>query len=1252
DNGCLSDTLFRPIEVITDPAAPVIRCGIASLTSVEFVWDSVPGAIGYTVSIDGGPATTQTDTSFLVDGLNQGDLVSIEVTSIGNVFCGNGSAGTQTCEAGSCPTIIVTGMADQDFCTGAINNVVTLTATQVGGTGAGVFTFTGPGVSDNAGVFTFDADAAGPGNHQINVLYDENTCTGVDSFLMNVTETPASNFALNGVENPINVCSGDDFLAAYTGPLTAADGATYTWDFAGATVTPLAAFENYTLSFPTAGTFTVSLQVILNGCPSAITLYQVTVDAPLTPPVITCTASDLNSVTFSWDPVPGAEGYELGDGTMLPGSQTSFTLTGLLPGQDTTLMVTAISTDVCGNSTAAISELCSAADCPTLSLDVTGLMDQTCLLVGNETIDLSTVLVTGGTGNGTYTFSGTGVTGSVFDAAAAGGSEAGTVHTITLDYVEEGPCSFSGTFEVTVFERPSVFITEPVATCINDGVQLIVGSTNFVANDDITIDFDGGTVLDDGNPDDNVYLVSWPTPGTKMVTATVVSNISGCVSLPFTRSVTIEAPLEVPVVSCPATAELEAITFSWGAVTGATGYEVTVNPGGTTTVDAATTTFEVTGLSPETAVSISVIALGNGPCGNSTPGLGACETAPCPGGSVQAVTSSADFGLDGNQQAFLLEAALDQGTPSGPFVWSGTGVVDNGDGTYNFDPAGLGSGAYTLTVDYLGEADCTSSDEITINLFDQPNSTITAASNVICAGTNTLVGLTGAVDPDATYTWDFAGAAQADGPLAESYNLSWPVAGDYTVSLTVAANGCSTTSTVMVTVDPPANSGNAVGDNLELCAGATETVDLNTLLTGQAPGGTWMVAPTSPSNVGGVNISSGVFNAGQLSAGDYIFAYEVTSGSCPAASTDVELRLLPPPVADAGLAQRLTCTMGMATLDGTGSETGVGYTYRWFSNDPAIVIMGGDDPTLDVSQPGMYFLEVTNAIGCSSIAEVEVTAETEAPVMEVDVSNISCFSADDGAILVTSVSGGRAPYTFMINGEERGQSTLFAGLMAQEYNLQVTDANGCFSNLILDLTEPEELTVRLNFPGDSTIVGAGEQVTITATVNGGNPVDTLIWMPDSINTGESRNAITFTASETQMITITVVDELGCRATDREMLLVRKDRPVYFPNAFSPNGDNINDIWFIGGDLDEIEFIDNFFIFNRWGEAVYSGGQVDVGTGIAGGDGTQFLPNDPAFGWDGNLNGRPMNPQVLVYTATVHFRDGEVIVYKGDFVLMK
>lgn len=1259
DVTCVGDTVFATIEVVEPLGVPVIGCGVASFTSIEFGWDAIPGAIGYEVSVDGNPVFTQDTTGLIIDGLNQGDFVSITVAAIGNGPCGNGPTSLpQECEAGSCPTISVTPPANQTFCTGGPANVVMLTASQTGGSGTGTYVFTGPGVTETGGVYTFDADLAfdqaGAGSHQIDIVYSETICTGTASFMMTVTETPDSPFMLNGLDEPLTVCEGDDFLIAYSGGLTAADNAGFAWEFAGANVTQLAAFESYSANFAVAGVYEIELTVTLDGCPGETTTQTVTVEAPLGPLVISCSDSDLNSVTFTWNEVDGATGYQLGDGTILPAGTTTFTVNGVLPGQDTTITLTALSDASCGNGTPTTSPPCTADDCPVLSLDASNVTMEICLENGDETVDLSTAVVTGGTGNGTYIFSGPGVTGSIFDVAAAGGNEAGMVHTITVDYTEEGPCSFNGTFFIEVFSRPSAFITEAVPACIDEGVQLIVGSTNFVANQNITIDFDGGTIIPDGDPDDSVYLVSWATPGTKVVTATVISNISGCESLPVMREVIIEAPLEAPVVTCPTNPELESITFSWTVVPGATGYEVTANPGGVTLLDAATTTFTIGGLTPETAASVSVIALGGDPCGNSLPGLGACETAPCPGGSVQAITPSSQICLDGEEEAFLLEAELDMGTPAGPFEWSGSnGVVLDADDNYLFDPAGLPAGDYTLTVTYLGEANCTSTDAITIQLFDQPSSDFSVTNNVVCTDTETTVGLIGTVNADATYVWDFDGAAQSAGANPESYDLSWPTAGTYTVGLTATANGCETFTSLQVTVDPPANSGDVVVNNESLCAGNASDIDLNSFLNGQDEGGIWSVAPGSPGNVGGVNIATGMFNAGQFAAGDYLFAYTVQQGSCPEASSEVSLRLLPPPVAEAGPEQRLTCTMGMAQLDGSASDSGDGFTYRWFTNDPSIIITVGDQPMLDVGQPGTYFLEVTNTIGCSSIDEVIVTAETEAPVMEVDVSNISCFSADDGAILVTSVSGGRAPYTFNLNGEERGASTLFAGLMAQEYNLQVTDANGCFSNLILDLTEPNELTVTLLFPGDSTIVNAGDEVTIVARVNGGNPLDTLMWMPDSLNTGESANAITFIATGTQMISITVVDELGCSATDREMLLVRKDRPVYFPNAFSPNGDNVNDIWFIGGDLDQIDFIDDFFVFDRWGEAVHTGTQLSPnGTPVTTGDGARFLPNDPSFGWDGMLNGKPMNPQVLVYTATVHFTDGEVVVYKGDFVLMR
>lgn len=120
--------------------------------------------------------------------------------------------------------------------------------------------------------------------------------------------------------------------------------------------------------------------------------------------------------------------------------------------------------------------------------------------------------------------------------------------------------------------------------------------------------------------------------------------------------------------------------------------------------------------------------------------------------------------------------------------------------------------------------------------------------------------------------------------------------------------------------------------------------------------------------------------------------------------------------------------------------------------------------------------------------------------------------------------------------------------------------------------------------------------------------------------------------------MSILSSDGCAATDSVEIVVDVLRDIYFPTAFSPTGDGINDVFLPFGNTDRISLVQDFNIFDRWGESVFNN--------------TDFLPNDPANGWDGRLNGRPMNPGVFVYTATVLFVDGRVLVFKGDVVLIR
>ncbi len=97
------------------------------------------------------------------------------------------------------------------------------------------------------------------------------------------------------------------------------------------------------------------------------------------------------------------------------------------------------------------------------------------------------------------------------------------------------------------------------------------------------------------------------------------------------------------------------------------------------------------------------------------------------------------------------------------------------------------------------------------------------------------------------------------------------------------------------------------------------------------------------------------------------------------------------------------------------------------------------------------------------------------------------------------------------------------------------------------------------------------------------------------------------------------------------------RQVYFPNAFSPNFDGINDIFmpYDGGDVEQIL---QLRIFNRWGDLVF--------------ENFDFLPNDPAQGWDGTFHGRVLQPAVFTWLALVRFRDGKTEWRSGNVTLLR
>jgi gliding motility-associated-like protein len=119
--------------------------------------------------------------------------------------------------------------------------------------------------------------------------------------------------------------------------------------------------------------------------------------------------------------------------------------------------------------------------------------------------------------------------------------------------------------------------------------------------------------------------------------------------------------------------------------------------------------------------------------------------------------------------------------------------------------------------------------------------------------------------------------------------------------------------------------------------------------------------------------------------------------------------------------------------------------------------------------------------------------------------------------------------------------------------------------------------------------------------------------------------------------VTVIDTGGCKAVGNITISLDKNRPVFIPNSFSPNNDGVNDIFMIFGSQ-VVKNIKNFQVFDRWGErmCVFQ----------------NFKTDNPAFGWDGKLNGKEVQPGVYPYFVEVEYLDGAVEVIEGDLTLMR
>ncbi len=393
---------------------------------------------------------------------------------------------------------------------------------------------------------------------------------------------------------------------------------------------------------------------------------------------------------------------------------------------------------------------------------------------------------------------------------------------------------------------------------------------------------------------------------------------------------------------------------------------------------------------------------------------------------------------------------------------------------YNWQPGGMSSpiigslsaGTYTVVVNDGNGCTVTTQATIIEPTLLAVTTSATLAGCDLGNGSATA-NATGGTAP-LSYVWNPGGAQT-------STALNQP-AGSYTVNIT-DSNSCAVSATVSIS--------NTIGPNLSLIS----TTDVSCF------GGADGIA-TVQASAGATPYAFNWFPYG----GHDTIAYNLSANTYSATVRDsnncltaINIKINEPPLLVSSIASTpVTC---FAFSDGTLTASSTGgtspYHYVWSTNDTT--------GALTNLPAGNYFLNVTDSLGCTNL--INTTVATPPPlVLDLQVHDVSCFGSSDGFATVI-VSGGTPGYTYAWSNGSTISSTL--NLVAGNYQLIVTDANGCTADTSFIVQEPLLLVVSSTIQDVSCKGYSDGQATIS--VVGGVSPFTYSWTPNVSNSEIANN---------------------------------------------------------------------------------------------------------------------------------------------------
>ncbi len=200
-----------------------------------------------------------------------------------------------------------------------------------------------------------------------------------------------------------------------------------------------------------------------------------------------------------------------------------------------------------------------------------------------------------------------------------------------------------------------------------------------------------------------------------------------------------------------------------------------------------------------------------------------------------------------------------------------------------------------------------------------------------------------------------------------------------------------------------------------------------------------------------------------------------------------------------------------------------------------------------------------------------------------------------------------------------------------DYSLRI--ANNCDSITLETKVLLSPFSVDL---GPDQLVNFASVLLLEGEVNSLSPVVSYKWFNDEVDIPcFDCPSIQINPKEDSEYTLLLENEAGCFTSDK--LVIRVTREIFAPNIISPDGNGLNDFFYLQTANPPLD-INYIKIYDRWGGEVFSNKDIQT--------------NNESQGWDGKNKGKQTPSAVYLWIAEILFPDGKTELRKGEFVIIR